>query len=114
MTFEISTLVGKVGKAWKAAHLTECCSTMPSTKATQSSGVIVLALMAREKSSVPCTIQACYNISQFLTIGFLWGSAYKGERDTLLQIPLLSDPIVQIPLVDFLSQCEPYKKVCHC
>ena len=31
VTSEISTLVGKVGKAWKAAHLMECCSTMPSS-----------------------------------------------------------------------------------
>ena len=66
MTFEISTLVGKEGKAWKATHLTECCSTMPSIKAVHSSGVVVLALMAGEKAVFPALFKHFVMFLSFL------------------------------------------------
>ena len=67
MTFEISTLVGKEGKAWQAAHLTECCSTMPSIKAEHSSGVVVLALMAGEKAVLPALFKHFVMFLSFLS-----------------------------------------------
>lgn len=83
MTFEVSTLVGKKGKAWKAAHLTECCSTVPSIKAVHSSGVVILALMAGEKAVFPALFKHFVMFLSFLLQVF-YGALHTRERETLL------------------------------
>lgn len=98
VTFEINTLVGKVGKAWKAAHLMECCSTMPSIKAAHSSEVIILALMAGEKAVFPALFKPFLIFLSFLSYVF-FGALHTRERERHFCSEF---PCFQIPLSKFL------------